>query len=660
MTNGGRSCSLCDSKEHLTFQCSAFKELSSSEKRKRVKGLRLCFNCLSAGHKSESCQSRHSCRTCGQRHHTLIHLSESKETNREMDPINQTPSSLVATNISDEQHALFITCQVLVEGPGGKVKARALIDPGSAISLATNRLAATVKAEKIKRTTNMTGLQSSALPGSKYTVSLKLSSVYDSSKTVPLKAALLEGITAELPAAEISGVKELPCFQGLQLADSAFDKPGRVDLLLGLDVYSRIHLPGRILDSDNHLCASQSIFGWTIGGTVNSPSSPAIHLVYNTRTTISDLGDGVRRFWELEEPPQVSRFTSEEQQAIDNFNSTHSRDSDGRYTVSLPRKVPAIKLGSSGDQAVRHLLQTERVLKCKGSWNQFRLAVKEYFVMDHAEVVPETDLTRPKGDCYYLPMHGVVKESSSTTKLRIVFDVSALTTSGNSLNDSRIPGPCMYPAIPDLLIKFRTHKVAMTADIGKMFREVGLQEADRDLHRFVWRPEEGAPIQITRMKRLTFGVASSPFLATQILRQLAKDHYDDFPRASNILSNSFYVDDCLTGAETVEEAISLQHELYQLLMKAQMTLRMWRSSSAEVLKHIPGTLKEVEPDKDLFTPKGHPKALGVHWVASLDVLHVSIPSFGAGQTTLTKRSIASAVARIYDVLGWHAPAVLIV
>ena len=66
-------------------------------------------------------------------------------------------------------------------------------------------------------------------------------------------------------------MKELQCFQGLQLTDSAFDKPGRVDLLLGLDVYSRLQLPGRIVDPDNHLCASQSIFGWTIGGTANSP-----------------------------------------------------------------------------------------------------------------------------------------------------------------------------------------------------------------------------------------------------------------------------------------------------------------------------------------------------------------------------------------------------
>ena len=254
MTSGGCSCSECDSKDHLTFQYSVFMELSSSERHKRVKGLQLCFNCLSARHKSESCQSRHSCRTCGQRHHTFIHLSESKKANRELDPINQMKMNSMLSSLP----VMFWW-----EGPGGKVEARALIDPGSAISLATNCLAATIKAEKIKSTTNMSGLQSSSLPGSNYTTSLNLSPVYDSSKTVPLKAALLEGKTAELPAAEISGVKELPCFQGLQLADSAFDKPGRVDLLLGLDVYSRIQLPGWILDLD-YLGASQYIFGRTI------------------------------------------------------------------------------------------------------------------------------------------------------------------------------------------------------------------------------------------------------------------------------------------------------------------------------------------------------------------------------------------------------------
>ena len=93
-------------------------------------------------------------------------------------------------------------------------------------------------------------------------------------------------------------------------------------------------------------------------------------------------------------------------------------------------------------------------------------------------------------------------------------------------------------------------------------------EVDRDLHRFVWRPEEGALIQIARTKHLTFIVASSPFLETQVLRQLAKNYYNAFPRASNILSNSFSMDDCLIGAETVEETISLQHELYKLLISS--------------------------------------------------------------------------------------------
>ena len=58
--------------------------------------------------------------------------------------------------------------------------------------------------------------------------------------------------------------------------------------------------------------------------------------------------------------------------------------------------------------------------------------------MDHAEVVPETDLTRPEGDCYYLSMHGVVKEFSSTTKLHIVFDASALhTRSTHQIQDTQ-------------------------------------------------------------------------------------------------------------------------------------------------------------------------------------------------------------------------------
>ena len=82
-------------------------------------------------------------------------------------------------------------------------------------------------------------------------------------------------------------------------------------------------------------------------------------------------------------------------------------------------------------------------------------------------------------------MHAVTKESSTSTKLRVVFDASARTTSGHSLNETLMVGPTLYPDIIDILIRFRSYSVSVTADISKMYRAVALSPLDRDLHRFV-------------------------------------------------------------------------------------------------------------------------------------------------------------------------------
>ena len=63
----------------------------------------------------------------------------------------------------------------------------------------------------------------------------------------------------------------------------------------------------------------------------------------------------------------------------------------------------------------------------------------------------------------------------------------------------------------------------MTADISQMFCQLLLDEKDRDLHRFVFRASPDEPVQDYRMKRLTFGATSSPFVATETLRQVVKD-----------------------------------------------------------------------------------------------------------------------------------------
>ena len=264
--------------------------------------------------------------------------------------------------------------------------------------------------------------------------------------------------------------------------------------------------------------------------------------------------------------------------------------------------------------------------------------------------MPVLDLKKAEAECFYLPMHGVVKESSTTTKLRIVFDA----TSGSSLNDFLLQGPNRYPLLTTILLQFRQHLIGMAADISKIFREVGLHSGDRDLHRFLMRNDTTKMLEEWRMTRLTFGVTCSPFLATQVLRQLAEDHNQEHSRAADIIRRSFYVDDCLTGASSLEEASDIRKELNLLLDKAGMTLRKWRSNSIDLLETIPEVIREMERVQFISAPAQCHKILGVHWHTVQDTLHVATPILQDNDKP-TKRQIASDVARTFDVLGWFSP-----
>ena len=127
-------------------------------------------------------------------------------------------------------------------------------------------------------------------------------------------------------------------------------------------------------------------------------------------------------------------------------------------------------LGQSQDQAIHCLISNERSLRCKRKLEEFQAGEAEYFSMGHANQ----------------QLSGIEKSSSSTMKLRIVFDVSARMSNSNSLIDTLLPGPCVYPAISDLLFCFRSHLVAVSAGIVKMFREINLGHFERDYHSFLF------------------------------------------------------------------------------------------------------------------------------------------------------------------------------
>lgn len=75
------------------------------------------------------------------------------------------------------------------------------------------------------------------------------------------------------------------------------------------------------------------------------------------------------------------------------------------------------------------------------------------------------------------------------------------------------------------------------------------------------------------MTRVTFGVASSSFAANVALKQNATDLADKYPLAAAAVHSSFYVDDRLVGADTVEDARDLQRQLRELFSNGGFLLR---------------------------------------------------------------------------------------
>ena len=116
----------------------------------------------------------------------------------------------------------------------------------------------------------------------------------------------------------------------------------------------------------------------------------------------------------------------------------------------------------------------------------------------------------------------------------------------------------------------------------------------------------------------------------------------------------FYVDDVLTSADTLPDAIHLPTTLNELLAKACMTLRKWRSSSKELMDTVPANLQESQPTQHITSPHDCHKALGIHWDTTKDTFHVATPKL-EDSATRTKRQVLSDVAKTFDVLGFFSP-----
>lgn len=200
-----------------------------------------------------------------------------------------------------------------------------------------------------------------------------------------------------------------------------------------------------------------------------------------------DIDKQLKTFWEIEEIPCQRAFTKEELECEKLYEISHQRNNAGRYVVKIPFNSDLFYsklLGCSRKLAMARLLQIEkRLAKNPQLATQYRNFMDEYIALGHMEVAD----TINKSGYYLLPLHAVLKSSSTTTKLRVVFDGSAKTSTGISLNDVMLTGPTLQQDLSSILLRWRKHKYVHTADLEKMFRQIIIDEDDQNYQRILWR-----------------------------------------------------------------------------------------------------------------------------------------------------------------------------
>ncbi len=275
---------------------------------------------------------------------------------------------------------------------------------------------------------------------SKFYVVAQLSSEDLSFTSKPIVFSVVQKMKPIKSPSNKNSILNLPSLKNLPLADRELCGPN--DLYIGnMDMDNCVYKGSLKFDG---LKVINTPFGWSVAGPLSCSENP---LALMTTAVPDHLQDDLAKLWELDQVPDAPNLTPEANEVIQEFEKSHTRV-HRRFAVIMPRPKNPPKLGESHGQAIKRLLANEKSLRAKENLDDFNVELREYITLGHAEKIPWSELKlKPH---YYLPVHGVFKEMSTTTKTRPVFDASAKTTSGYSLN--YMPGPNLYPPLPDVII----------------------------------------------------------------------------------------------------------------------------------------------------------------------------------------------------------------
>ena len=265
---------------------------------------------------------------------------------------------------------------------------------------------------------------------------------------------------------------------------------------------------------------------------------------------------------------------------------------------------------------------------------------------------------------FYMPDRAVIRASTESTKLRVIYDASVKSGSGFSLNDCLENGLPLQNKLWDILIRTRLRPVVLCGDMEKAFLQIRIRENERDCLRFHWSEKANYDIiKIYRFTRLVFRLNWSPFILEDTLKIHFENYIWMFRELIDRVNDDMFVDDLVTRGESTSEVDKIKDNSVNFFRRGSVKLHKWHSNKQAL------EINDLVNENELNFAKQHlgtkPKAtkiLGLLWYKRENTFIIQVPNVNKNATN---RNILSTLASIYDPLGfvsrclWRCGVVLI-
>ena len=665
-------CVLCKG-SHALWNCAVFKEKNATQRAKYVAEQKLCFACLNGNHSFRQCSRAKKCPKpeCDSTHNVLLHGAERIFPRKENSKVsNKAGINKSKENTNTSTHAAVSDVHDIESSKGllpiatlgvssdvTSLLTLVLCDSASTHSWVSSSLVNRLGLVGEPVNLSISGFNSTTVVETqrvKFTVS---SEPNNSDFVFSLCAYVKDSIRIGSELINIADLQnKYPQLAPIKPIQYTYED---VEVIIGQDYYHAVRPIEFILGDDkNSPCSVRLPIGWVLSGPL-PPSGNSTSSCFKCVVEDSSLTDQIKSWYELESYgafKQVDARSAADKHALSILNSETVHNGE-RYIVPMLWIDSNVSLPNNYYSSLAQFKSLERRLsKDPELRERYAETIREDIRKGYVVTVEPHDPRKRSDREWYLPHHPVVNPNKPGKVRRVLNGASKFH--GTSLNKSLLVGPDLLQNLIFVLLRFRQHKYAVSADIEGMFLQVGVLARDQISLRFLWREDTTSDVVVHQYTRHIFGARDSPTCANFALRKTATDNMSTHPEAASVVNEKFYMDDYLDSFENVTQAIKTSRDLVSLLKLGGFNLTKFVSNADEITSAMNPEESETSssPIKEICNgAEQSSHVLGLKWDHVKDTLVVSRGVDRPLDKAITQRTVLSFVSSVFDPVGLVAP-----